>query len=201
MATQMNDRPTIHDHTTLTRNIRVKIDVCAYCGCWRWTGSTTIGGYAKCKLRDRMTAVHRYTYEQLVGPIPDGLHLDHLNCTLRNCVNPAHMEPVTRAVNAKRANETRWRGAKFARDGAAVDAAACPDCLSWQRPERPHDGQRVSSQRGEDAAKAILTEADVLTIRELHAAGEHSYNDLAARFGVDKGTIRSAVKRRSWKHI
>lgn len=33
-----------------------------------------------------------------VGPIPEGLHLDHL-CRVRRCVNPAHLEPVTQAEN------------------------------------------------------------------------------------------------------
>lgn len=40
-------------------------------------------------------------YEMLVGPIPKGLVIDHL-CRVRNCVNPAHMEPVTMAENTYR---------------------------------------------------------------------------------------------------
>ncbi len=44
---------------------------------------------------------HRFAYELLVGPIPDGLVIDHL-CRVRHCVNPAHMEPVTRWENTLR---------------------------------------------------------------------------------------------------
>lgn len=45
--------------------------------------------------------VHRIAYELLVGPIPDGLQLDHL-CRVRNCVNPDHLEPVTGQENMRR---------------------------------------------------------------------------------------------------
>lgn len=49
-----------------------------------------------------MVPAYRFAYEFLVGPIPDGLELDHL-CRVRLCVNPAHLEPVTHAENNKRA--------------------------------------------------------------------------------------------------
>ena len=44
---------------------------------------------------------HRFAYQYMIGPIPDGLELDHL-CRNRPCVNPYHLEPVTRAVNHAR---------------------------------------------------------------------------------------------------
>jgi hypothetical protein len=49
-----------------------------------------------------MMKAHRFAYELLVGPIPDGLALDHL-CLTTGCVNPAHLEPVTVAENSRRA--------------------------------------------------------------------------------------------------
>ena len=72
-------------------------------GCWLWTG-TTSGGYGRiCEGTPsrRMLPSHRVAYELLVGPIPDGLEIDHL-CRVTRCVNPAHMEPVTHQENTRR---------------------------------------------------------------------------------------------------
>jgi hypothetical protein len=65
--------------------------------CWQWNGSLVQSGYG----RHGGTSAHRYAYELLVGPIPEGLHIDHL-CRNRGCVNPGHMETVTIAENVLR---------------------------------------------------------------------------------------------------
>lgn len=72
-------------------------------GCWLWTGKTT-NGYGIVGIggrNGRLMRAHRVAYESMVGPIPKGLDLDHL-CRVRNCVNPAHLEPVTRLENLRR---------------------------------------------------------------------------------------------------
>lgn len=69
--------------------------------CWLWTGCLTHGGYGQLTSENRKWSAHRFAYSLLVGPIPEGLDLDHL-CRVRNCVNPAHLEPVTRAENLHR---------------------------------------------------------------------------------------------------
>lgn len=68
--------------------------------CWLWTAYLR-RGYGKIKISNRTVLAHRFAYEMLVGPIPDGLQLDHL-CRVRNCVNPAHLEPVTSRENTLR---------------------------------------------------------------------------------------------------
>jgi len=64
---------------------------------WLWTGPIMANGYGKVK----NVLAHRASYELHVGPIPEGLEIDHL-CRVRNCINPEHLEPVTGAENMRR---------------------------------------------------------------------------------------------------
>ncbi len=71
-------------------------------GCWLWTAAVNASGYALLGSRYLSSQLaHRFAYELLVGPIPAGLTLDHL-CRVRWCVNPGHVEPVTRGENVRR---------------------------------------------------------------------------------------------------
>lgn len=73
--------------------------------CWLWTSALDNHGYGAFTLPGKTAKAHRYAYELLVGPIPDGLTLDHVKargCRHRHCVNPAHLEPVSRGVNTMR---------------------------------------------------------------------------------------------------
>lgn len=75
--------------------------------CWLWTGANANGyGAIWGSERSRAKRAHRVAYELLVGPIPDGLTLDHL-CRNTRCVNPKHLEPCTAAENARRASVSR----------------------------------------------------------------------------------------------
>jgi hypothetical protein len=74
--------------------------------CWLWTGAVGTSGYGRIGDGYRTDQVHRVAYELHVGPIPDGLHIDHL-CRVKLCVNPDHLEAVTQAENNRRAAAAR----------------------------------------------------------------------------------------------
>lgn len=82
-------------------------------GCWLWQRALSDysregSGYGQFQLRGVNIKAHRYSYEAFVGPIPDGLHIDHL-CRIRRCVNPAHLEPVTCLENVRRSPITHGK--------------------------------------------------------------------------------------------
>lgn len=66
--------------------------------CWVWNGALNNHGYARTRLGGKRQIAHRAFYERFVGPVPDRLELHHL-CEQRDCVNVAHLQPVTRAEN------------------------------------------------------------------------------------------------------
>ena len=80
-------------------------------GCWTWTGTVSGGGYGRFVRSGRARAVHREFYELLVGPIPEGLVIDHL-CRNRLCQNPEHLEPVTNVENIMRGEGACARNAR-----------------------------------------------------------------------------------------
>lgn len=74
--------------------------------CWIWQRARTAAGYGQAFDGRMMRPAHRVYYERSYGKVPEGIVLDHL-CRVRACVNPSHLEPVTRAENVRRGNVTR----------------------------------------------------------------------------------------------
>lgn len=67
-------------------------------GCWEWQGALDKGGYGAFFYGKGMAKAHRVSYALFVGPIPEGLFIDH-TCHNRACVNPEHLRPVTNKQN------------------------------------------------------------------------------------------------------
>lgn len=80
-------------------------------GCWIWQLGMFRTGYGSVWNGERNTVAHRVYYEDLIGPIPDGLTLDHL-CRNRACCNPGHLEPVTMRENVLRGDSITGRNAR-----------------------------------------------------------------------------------------
>lgn len=70
--------------------------------CWIWIAAIGKEGYGRFAVtREKIRLAHRFSYELAKGPVPVGLDLDHL-CRVKRCVNPEHLEAVTRTENARR---------------------------------------------------------------------------------------------------
>jgi len=72
-----------------------------FSGCWVWVGAADPLGYGRIGMQGKAKLAHRISYQHFVGEIPVGLELDHL-CRVSACINPNHLEPVTRKVNTDR---------------------------------------------------------------------------------------------------
>lgn len=69
-------------------------------GCWLWTGHIMNAGYGMLGHRGRRVLAHRISHELHIGPIPEGMVIDH-KCRTRRCVNPDHLHAVTRKQNSE----------------------------------------------------------------------------------------------------
>jgi hypothetical protein len=114
--------------------------------CWLWTGAISKYGYGRWSIRiqknkNKHYQAHRFAYELLVGPIPEGLPLDHVKangCTSRACVKaigdeygPAHLEPVTMRENILRGT---GRSAQQAKQTHCVNGHPFDEANTHYRP-------------------------------------------------------------------
>jgi len=117
--------------------------------CWLWTASLTSNGYGQIGggsgAAHYNKIAHRLSYAWLVGPVPNGLELDHL-CRVRHCVNPSHLEPVPHVVNARRGEAGKYlttkthcpRGHEYAPSNVVISngGRACRECHRIEGRER-----------------------------------------------------------------
>ena len=115
--------------------------------CWLWTRSTQ-KGYGAFWSGERLVRAHRFAWELLVGPIPEGMVLDHIVCENTLCVNPAHVEPKTNQENT-------GRGSARARVRREASRTHCVNGHSWaEYGRRRSDNAGLKCRRCEaDAAR------------------------------------------------
>jgi hypothetical protein len=104
-------------------------------GCWLWTDKPRKDGYGALFVNGHPVLAHRFAYELLVGPVPDGKGLDHVKargCTNRHCVNPAHLEPVTTKENVLRGDGLT---AHKARQVACIHGHAFTEENTYHKPK------------------------------------------------------------------
>ena len=99
-ARQDTAREIVKTQTSLKKRFWAKV-VVAQNHCWEWTGADNGKGYGQFWDGQQLVPAHRIAFEWLRGEIPEGLELDHL-CRNKKCVNPMHLELVTRSENTKR---------------------------------------------------------------------------------------------------
>lgn len=105
-VTGCDDRHDAKGHPDPAERFWTYVDKAGPGNCWLWTGRLERNGYARFRHDGQRSGAHRYAYELEVGPIPDGLTIDHL-CRVRHCVNPMHLEPVSGRENTRRREDLR----------------------------------------------------------------------------------------------
>ena len=81
-------------------------------GCWIWDAGINAYGYGTFAGYSGETELaHRVSYEMHVGKIPPGMQIDH-RCRLRCCVNPDHLEVVTKEENYRRGDAAYFHSSK-----------------------------------------------------------------------------------------
>lgn len=121
--------------------------------CWSWSGQKNLQGYAK--IGDEQA--HRFSYELLVGPIPEGMQIDHM-CHNPLCVKPEHLRPVTCKQNNEH-RQSATRRSKSGVRGVSWDKARQKWAVHVVHERRAFNGGRYESiEEAEQAAIALRNE-------------------------------------------
>lgn len=144
-------------------------------GCWIWTGKRD-KGYGKFWYQGQNVTASRFSYEQFVGPIPEGHHVLH-RCDNPPCIRPEHLFTGTQGDNVKDAMQKgRWAYSY----GTSLGEA--------------HGLSKLTNEQVREIRKLY---------QPGHAPHRSptSARSLAKVFHVSKSTILMIVKRRGWTHL
>lgn len=131
-------------------------------GCWIWTGGINQWGRGFLTIDKKHKQAHRVAYEAFVGPIPEGLEIDHL-CGVPRCVNPDHLQPVTHLENMRR--HYAWKGHhnaikthcvnghEFTPENTRLDADGHRQCRACIRPIQAAAQRRYRARNREAQGK------------------------------------------------
>lgn len=149
--------------------------------CWPWKASKFAGGYGQLKIKYRTVKAHRVAFRLFHGYDPEGALIRH-TCDNPPCCNGLHLVEGTCAENTA-------------------------DCVTRGR-NNPAIGNRHGSKthpesraRGERVGGSKLTTEQVSEMRSLYLAGGCTQQDIATRFGIERGTVGTILRGNHWAHV
>lgn len=124
--------------------------------CWLWAASVDTHGYGHMVVSGKLKLAHRLSYEMFVGPIPEGLVLDH-ECRVRHCVNPSHLRAVTDKENINAFGSlsgAHWRakthcpqGHEYTADNTYIETYGARRCRTCVRAKSARRKTRLNEVR------------------------------------------------------
>lgn len=179
----------------LPSRVRAKVRVDETAGCWLWLGALT-HGYGSLGIENRTYRAHRFVWAYFNGPIPPDRELHH-QCYVRCCVNPGHLESVTKlehpgSIAAIHAAKTCCPTCGGAYHLNSKGKRSCRACMRRAESKYYHRKQR--------GPHTLLNAQQIPEIRRLSRLGLGP-TAIGQRFGVKGTTIGSVLSGRSWAHV
>jgi hypothetical protein len=193
----MSRVPANESETATTPGYRIDPDT----DCWEWQGYVDRNGYGRIydrtRPKNRRTDwVHRVFYERHKGPIPERHEIDH-TCQNTICVNPDHLDAVTKAEHVartyQRLGKDRRHEAAAALRATGLTYGEIADALEFATKTGAHLAVRRAIDKGlvDPASLPVairLTDSEREDVRDLYALGVPQ-TELAAWYGIDSSAV------------